>query len=37
MPASLASSVIEQFARVALANVATEYPFHLAHLARSPA
>jgi len=37
MPASPASPDIDQFARVALANVATEYPFHVAHLARSPA
>ena len=36
MQTSLASSDIDQLARVALANVATEYPFHLAHLARSP-
>jgi len=37
MPTSPAGSDLEQFARVALANVATEYPFHLVHLARGPA
>lgn len=37
MPTRPTDADLEALARVALANVATEYPFHLTHLARSEA
>jgi hypothetical protein len=37
MPNPVPAARIDALARVALANVATEYPFHLVHLARSSA